>query len=304
MCRRSFRAGFTLVELLVVIAIIGILVALLLPAIQAAREAARRSQCNNNLKQIGIGLQNYHDTYKTFPSGGMSAGNRLSWHVLLLPFIERKALQDKVNFNANSGNGYDVAAAAPPNNDITTDLVATYLCPSAPGTKQFENGSTTVYTVHYYGIMGPKGTNPATGAAYSWDNSVAGHGGFATQGVLLRRDAVGMRDVTDGTSNTFLVGELSWSKTPSGVDNPSYRRWFRGCDGSACGGNKNILDGLKVSPYNGSNNFNDVSFGSEHPGGCLFVLVDGAIKYVSENVDLTVYKSTASRDGAETDTVK
>jgi prepilin-type N-terminal cleavage/methylation domain-containing protein len=292
------RAGFTLVELLVVIAIIGILVALLLPAIQAAREAARRTQCNNNLKQLGLALQNYHDTYKVFPPGGMSGGNRLSWHVLILPFIELQALHAQVNFEAFAGNGYDAAASV-----IQTEVVPGYMCPSAPRTKWFENGSSTVYTTHYYGVMGPKGTNAATGGTYTWDNSVAGHGGFATQGVLLRRDSVGMRDVLDGTSNTFLVGEISWVKNAAGADNPSYRKWIRGCDGSAAAGCKNILDGVKMTPYNGSNNFNDVSFGSEHPGGCLFVRCDGAVKFVSQNVDLAVYKATASRDGGETQVV-
>lgn len=298
------RSGFTLVELLVVIAIIGILVALLLPAIQAAREAARRTQCNNNLKQIGLAMQNYHDSSKLLPPGGMSGGNRLSWHVLILPFVELRTLYDRVNFNANTGNGYDVAAATAPN-DITTELVASYVCPSAPRSKWFENGSTTVFTTHYYGIMGPKGANVGTGGVYRWDNTSApGHGGFATQGVLLRRDSLGFADVLDGTSNTFLVGEISWVKTAAGVDNPSYRRWFRGCDGSACGGTKNILDGIKVTPYNGSNNFNDVSFGSEHSGACLFVMCDGSVKSVSENVDLDVYKATASRDGTEPQVVK
>ena len=294
MSHRRHGRGFTLVELLVVIAIIGILVALLLPAIQAAREAARRTQCNNNLKQIGVALHNYHDTYKVLPSGGMSGGNRLGWQVLVLPFIELQALQDQVNFNANTGNGYDPAAS-----NIQTEFVAAFICPSAPRTKNFENGSTTIFTTHYYGIMGPKGTNPSTGLAYNWDNSVAGHGGFATQGVLIRRDSVGLRDIVDGTTNTFLAGEISWSKTSAGVDNPSYRKWIRGCDGSAAGSCKNILDGIKMTPYNGSNNFNDVSFGSEHSGGCLFVMCDAAVKFVSENVDLAVYKSTASRDGTE-----
>ena len=182
-------------------------------------------------------------------------------------------------------------------------MVPGYICPSTPRTKHFQNGTTTIFTAHYYGVMGPKGTNPARGGAYGWDNSVAGHGGFATQGVLVRRDSMGLRDVLDGTSTTFLAGEMAWFKTAAGVDNPSFRKWIRGCDGSACAGCKNILDGIKVTPYNGSNNFNDVSFGSEHPGGCHFVLCDAAVKFVSENVDLVVYKATASRDGGETQVI-
>ena len=228
----------------------------------------------------------------------MSGGNRLSWHVLILPFIESQALHSLVDFNANAGNGYDAAASV-----IQTEVVPGYMCPSTPRTKWFENGSTTIYTTHYYGVMGPKGTNAATGGTYGWDNSVAGHGGFATQGVLLRRDAVGMRDVLDGTSNTFLSGEISWVGNPTFGDNASYRKWIRGCDGSSCGGCKNILDGIKITPYIPVTNFNDVSFGSEHPGGCLFVRCDGAVDFVSGNVDLAVYKATASRDGGESQVV-
>jgi prepilin-type N-terminal cleavage/methylation domain-containing protein len=293
------RKAFTLVELLVVIAIIGILVALLLPAIQAAREAARRTQCNNQMKQLGVALHNYHDTFNLFPPGGLSAGNRLAWTVLILPFIEMEAMHSLVDFNARTGNGYDAAAV-----NINTLKPAPYLCPSAVRAKSFENGSTTIYTTHYYGIMGPKGTNTSTGGTYTLDNSVTGHGGFATQGVLLRRDSVRFADILDGTSNTFLVGESSYSRSLTGQNNTSFRKWYRGCDGSASAPTKNILDGINVTPYNGTNNFNDVSFGSEHPGGCMFVRCDGAVRFVSQNVDLGVYKATASRDGAESQVVE
>jgi len=302
----SRRKAFTLVELLVVIAIIGILVALLLPAIQAAREAARRTECNNKIKQIGLALQNYHDTYKILPPGGLAnvntttaIGNCLGWTVLVLPFLEMQALHDQVNFRANTGNGYDAAASV-----IETVMVTAYICPSSVRAKQFENGSATIYTTHYYGIMGPKGTNAATGGTYGWDNSQTGHGGFATGGVLLRRDSMGFRDVLDGTSNTFIVGESSFSRTLDGLDNWSYRKWIRGCNTNTAGVTKNILDGINVTRYNGSNNFNDVSFGSEHPGGCLFVRCDASVTFVSQNVDLAVYKATASRDGGESEVVK
>jgi prepilin-type N-terminal cleavage/methylation domain-containing protein len=295
------RRAFTLVELLVVIAIIGILVALLLPAIQAAREAARRSQCGNNMKQIGIALQNYHDTYRIFPSGGMSGGNRLAFQVLILPFMELNSLYDQVDFKAFAGNGYDAAAQV-----IETQQVGGFICPSSVRAKRFQDGSTTVYTTHYYGIMGPKGNNPVRVpvVAYGWDNTSApGHLGFALQGVLIRGGAKGMSDVLDGTANTFLAGELSWSTSLAGANNPSYRKWIRGCDGAGCGGCKNIADGIRVTPFNGSNNWNDVSFGSEHPGGCHFVMCDAAVRFVTDNVDLVVYKSTASADGTETEVV-
>jgi hypothetical protein len=114
--------------------------------------------------------------------------------------------------------------------------------------------------------------------------------------VLLRSTAVAMRDVLDGTSTTFLAGEISWSRANC------YRVWSRGCNGDPCAATKNILDGINVRPYS-NNDFNDVSFGSEHPGGCQFVACDGNVRFVSENIDLVVYKSTASRDGKEPQTL-
>lgn len=282
--------AFTLVELLVVIAIIGILVALLLPAIQAAREAARRTECNNNLKQIGIGLQNYHDTFGVLPPGGFSGGNQLSWNVLILPFIEMSALYDEVNVNAT---GYDSA------DNIADEMIDGYICPSAPGSIWMQNGSTTLYTTHYYGIMGPKGTN-AAGGTYSYTNTGV-HGGYALQGVLTRQTPHALADVLDGTSNTFLTGEISWVKTESGVNNTGYRKWTRGAASDHVASAKNVQYGIRVRPYgSGFSTFNDISFGSQHPGGCLFVLCDGAVKFVSEDVDMATYKATASRDGGET----
>ena len=156
--RRNVGRGFTLVELLVVIAIIGILVALLLPAIQAAREAARRTQCNNNLKNIGLGLQNYHDTYKTFPMGAMHAGQRPaaptvvttltygpSWQFGILPFMEQRNIYDKIanairnggTANTNSQNAFSAfvmnAAITPANSRPLDKLVPDYMrCPSSP----------------------------------------------------------------------------------------------------------------------------------------------------------------------------
>jgi prepilin-type N-terminal cleavage/methylation domain-containing protein/prepilin-type processing-associated H-X9-DG protein len=290
------RRGFTLVELLVVIAIIGILVALLLPAVQAAREAARRMSCSNNLKQIGLGLHNYHDTYKTFPSGGLSGMPGVSWHALVLPFMEQTPLHDAYNFNVSYLDAANRVLALPPQE--------IYLCPSGTvkltgnsGEYSPPSGGVATSTTHYYGVMGPKGTNPTTQTAYSVTTSPAGHGGFSRHGALGREMAYNFADILDGTSNTYLVGEISWNKANC------YRIWTRGCgiNSSACGGVKNVLatSPINVTPYNGSNNFNDVSFGSHHPGGSQFLFADGSAKFVAETIDLNIYLATASRDGGE-----
>jgi prepilin-type N-terminal cleavage/methylation domain-containing protein len=296
--------GFTLVELLVVIAIIGILVAMLLPAVQAAREAARRSSCTNNLKQLALAHQHYHDTYKVLPIGGMTqgtnVGNGMSWHVLVLPFMEQINIHNQYNFNVYSyTNAANLAVALTP--------IEGYFCPS--GTRQtlvtansgeFSGGTPTAST-HYYGIMGPEGPN-LYGTAdsqgnfpnYRWSNSPSGHGGFAQQGILGRGPtAYTFADNLDGTSNTFLVGEISWDLANC------YRVYIRGCDGSPCGGVKNIQHPINAVPYNGSNNFNDVSFGSNHPGGCLFANVDGSVDFFAQTIEMKIYRALGSRDGRE-----
>ncbi len=292
--RSSRQYGFTLVELLVVIAIIGILVALLLPAVQAAREAARRSECGNNLKQIGLALHNHHDTYKVLPPGGSGpstnaatgptapfTGN-IGWLVYILPFMEQSSLYDKFNFAAN----FD----ASPNSALVPTLVSGYQCPS--GVVVDATLGAAGKTNHYYGNMGPRGTNPTTSVAYSTVGS-ASHGVISRHGVLGPNTKVRFADVTDGTSNTLVVGEISRK------DANCYRAWTRGWDGSAMGSAKNVVNPINATPYNGSNNFNDVSFMSHHPGGVMFGRVDGSVTFVAQTVAMNVYLSFASRDGGE-----
>ncbi len=287
----SARRGFTLVELLVVIAIIGVLVALLLPAVQAAREAARRSSCNNNLKQIGLALHNYHDTIGCFPPGGLGGiGNKLSYEVLILPFIEQKNMYDALNMNVLVYND-------PVNMAVALTIPKGFHCPSAVQLDSIAaadvSGALRTKTSHYYGVMGPKGINPATGAAYGLTTAPAGHGGFSTQGILGNNTKNGFNNFQDGSSNTLMVGEISWAKANH------YRVWIRGCDGTPCGSCKNVLNAINAVPYNGSNNFNDVSFGSNHPGGALFVKGDGSVSFVPQTIDFNTYLSISSHDGGE-----
>jgi prepilin-type N-terminal cleavage/methylation domain-containing protein len=289
------NVGFTLVELLVVIAIIGVLVALLLPAVQAAREAARRTQCTNNLKQIAIALHNYHDTHRTFPPGGWNEanrGNRLAFNAFILPFMEQQAVYDEFNFEHNHYTG--------PNLNPGLRMIPAYFCPSCRIVRSAFNsewvGGEATYTTHYYAVMGPKGVNPISGNRYPEVDPTATHGGYALSGVLHRNSSTNMGHVIDGTSNTIMVGEISWEAANC------FRIWPRGINGTASGSAKNVEFGINVMPYNGSNNFNDVSFGSQHPGGANFAVTDGSVRFISETVDLALYLAAASMNGREPQT--
>jgi prepilin-type N-terminal cleavage/methylation domain-containing protein len=304
---REQRRGFTLVELLVVIAIIGVLVALLLPAVQAAREAARRMQCQNHLKQIGLALHNYHDTFHVFPPGATKS-NQTSWHVHVLPFMELKNLYDKFNFN--KGNYTDTQANGQlgrGGNGLTK--VPGYLCPSSKIQKMALNLPSHVlsgdlilgavpYTTHYYGNLGPKGavvTPP--GGTYLVRNQ--GQGGFSQQGVFEVDSKIRLADITDGTANTFLVGENSFHDEKYGS---RFRNWMRGCDGAGtdhiCGA-RNIVNGINTRTPATSTVYNDIALASQHPGGTNFVLCDASVRLVTENIPLGIYKAIASRDGGE-----
>ncbi|QEL15721.1 DUF1559 domain-containing protein [Limnoglobus roseus] len=313
------RSGFTLIELLVVIAIIAILIGLLLPAVQKVREAAARAKCANNLKQFGIGLHAYHDTNGNLPPGCENTvlpkpnpvGNTTtiqgtSWLVYVLPQMEQAPLFAKWDFTktysdaANSANVGDIVV---PNN----------YCPSGPGPKQYLDpnaGVTTNPSTHYYGVMGPGGaTNPTTNtigtATYSYTvGSPAANGAWSAHGMLSQFQTVAgsvstnrtvrLTDVSDGTSNTLMVGELS-RQIPS--TNPAtashYRTWTRGNNGGA-GACKCVTNSINSTFYNGSNNFNDISFGSQHTGGCNFGMGDGTVRFVRDTVDLSIYKAAAS----------
>ena len=318
MLRRT-RSAFTLVELLVVIAIIGILVGLLLPAVQAAREAARRMSCSNQLKNIALGLHNAHDTFKKFPPGAEGAVfpkpnttgstttiSGTSWLVYLLPYIEQSNLYAKYDFT----QAYNSVA----NGQFAATIVPTYYCPSGPAPTRYldpNTNLTTAVTTHYYGVMGPGGlTNPTTMAmgsnTYSYTiGSPAANGAWSAHGILSHYQEttgsvstnrrVRMGDIIDGTSNTLMVGEIA--KTPPGTLN-QYRSWTRGNNGGS-GSCKTVLYPINSTFYNGSNNFNDISFASEHTGGCQFALGDGSVRFLSQSIDLTIYRASASINGGE-----
>ena len=215
---RSKRlSGFTLVELLVVIAIIGILVGLLLPAVQAAREAARRMQCSNNLKQIGLGMHNHHDAYKYFPIGQQgptfwNLGPRTTWNVSLLPYIEQNNLYTSYNLTAGfRGPNYTTL-----NKNFFLTVVPTYRCPSDNAGIFFGENSIDCPRNNYVACFSADGTLGEPTADYSDGGSNLHRLAANNPSVTSKKVAMfnfnakrGFRDITDGSSNTVVVSEIN-----------------------------------------------------------------------------------------------
>ncbi len=309
MTSRHRPCGFTLVELLVVIAIIATLIGLLMPAVQGARESARRAHCANNLKQLGTALLQHQASMGTFPAGGNST-NGLSWRVFVLPQMEQMPLFDKFDLGPGAFNGGTNREG--PNKSVHALIrIPAYQCPNATrtfasdGTSTLQNPTRETYNSHYYGVSGPKGTNPKTGQAYPYTNNT--WGGLCKTGILFNDSSVQPADIRDGLSNTLMVGEMAIRI----VENWQYGNgWEGGGDGGnwvragiipdGSGGSKNVdlaINAMPVSPR-----INDAPFGSLHAGGgATFVRGDGSVSFVGDSIDITVYKSLCSRKGGEPD---
>jgi len=339
------RAGFTLIELLVVIAIIAVLIALLLPAVQQAREAARRTQCKNNLKQIGLALHNFHDTYKHLPVGMYNDDiTNWGWGVYILPYIDQAPLyQTMTNVSADSN-----CVWVPPNMGGDRNWIGTGTPPwgSAPNIDGINGataglgrcqtnttcGNTSISggaaNTVLEGLICPSDVLPRKIGGYAKSNyqgnlgTSANWGGvngtYANQtfgchdatsgarnnGILIFANhnqetwCVDFGGIIDGTSNTIGVGEVSASASVTPATTIPLP--WAGASGGGCNGTTNIWRYLRpVDSFWPINSGNNLSFGSKHVGGAHFLMMDGTVRFISQNLDGLVYRALGSRNGGE-----
>ncbi len=323
--------GFTLVELLVVIAIIGVLVALLLPAVQAAREAARRAQCQNHLRQLGIACQNYASARKSFPpaNGKLSpdeekrnsrdVGN-WSYLAFLTPYVEQENLKDLLDPKF----AYD-RQTPEVREFLNTTPIPGFKCPSFASEQpviigdfgmgnEFETLGTAT---HYLAVLGANldeytGTDlvPGCGAGNRVNESspytmlenssgngrchTGGEGKVAINGVITFQGKVDFRNITDGTSHTFIIGETGFGEP----EEQRTRGWWIGAATTWFYNAHNLTYPLNSAPMRGPRR-NELGFGSVHPGGCHFAMADGSVHFIQEDIRLRDLYAFASRAGNE-----
>jgi prepilin-type N-terminal cleavage/methylation domain-containing protein len=301
------RNAFTLVELLVVIAIIGILVALLLPAVQQAREAARRAQCANNLRQVGLAVHAYHDALHVVPYGWDDRGS--GWTLHLLPFLELTSLYETIHFQEHGPGNWGSGSE---NEEACGTVLQVYRCPSMPIAEHITyNGITDRVPASYRGNAGSEASSDDTGTLVipgtkSLENT-------NLDGIFFGCSAIRLGDVLDGTSNTILVGESRtdplFNKDGQGMD-----FWYLGspqadpcrCDGGTGGPEFSEFVGSTLAPLNAyvrrpdlHGRLMELSFGSYHHGGAMFAMADGNVRFLADSIDSAIYRGLGSRGGGE-----
>lgn len=310
--------GFTLVELLVVIAIIGILVGLLLPAVQAAREAARRMQCSNNLKQIGLALHNYESSFKAMPAGCNGIpnaagtnfnGHGWTWHASILPYLELNNLYDNIQGPNGMGNELGDQNTGKPL-VVKATIMRVFWCPSQPDVTPAsqKNG---YQPANYNGNMGTRIGNGnddciCTGVSNLQQMMSDPWGCMNGDGIFYVRSRTRFADVIDGLANTIFVSEVPDSggdaigQVSAGAD----RRvvFSGGADSNPPTEMSEFLIAAETNdPINGGA---EEAAGSWHPGGAMFLMGDGSVQFLSENMDMTTYRGLSTRNGGETVTLE
>ena len=324
---RPLRRGFTLIELLVVIAIIAVLVAILLPAVQQAREAARRTQCKNNLKQIGLALHNYEEMHGVFPPGYIArdvdaddpavaeTGSGFAWPTMLLPLMDQAGVHSRLDFEGDAIDDESLDAAQ--------TVVSEFLCPSDPAPNFFDvTDGLATYTLprsNYAGMYGYGSVTMAPGAP-------------EPAGLLYRNSSVLMRDILDGSSNTIAVAErrfeqdfvageapvqagTTWYAVIPNAARPSGMMMAGGMGGMgsvmpdeqspslvlghvgqmmAMGGGMGGggMGGMPMAMHHTPNTTNHiVNFSSHHPGGVHYLMCDGSVSFIAETIDYDTFRN-------------